>query len=261
MKMNEEIKGYFNGQNITDLLQKSKKMAWLAVFFCLDGIFIFMIVAALWALVDKAGGNINILLDPAYRQELYEIFKVFLITVFITICIFYLKRRFRKHHTVLKMLAKEYDNPQRALREIEEQFFSDDTDVLRPMYRQKMGSLWGFYITKDWLIYFDIKSHIIKLDRIVAVYHFYVEVELEYTTISGYNMNIILESGKVKKYTDLELEEIKEIEMVIHKQNPDTYLLGDMTGRYIVASETGQGLNIKNVDTIIQAYQQKRNRR
>ena len=44
MKMNEEIKGYFNGQNITDLLQKSKKMAWLAVFFCLDGIFIFMIV-------------------------------------------------------------------------------------------------------------------------------------------------------------------------------------------------------------------------
>ena len=90
MKMNEEIKGYFNGQNITDLLQKSKKMAWLAVFFCLDGIFIFMIVAALWALVDKAGGNINILLDPAYRQELYEIFKVFLITVFITICIFYL---------------------------------------------------------------------------------------------------------------------------------------------------------------------------
>ena len=34
-----------------------------------------------------------------------------------------------------------------------------------------------------------------------------------------------------------------------------------MTGRYIVASETGQGLNIKNVDTIIQAYQQKRNRR
>lgn len=158
------------------------------------------------------------------------------------------------------MLKEECDNPQQAVEEIREQFFSEDTDVYRPEVRQKMGSLWGYYVTKDWFIHFDIKSDIIKLDRIAGVYYAWNVLKTDAGKFGSYNMHMVLESGKTITYSDLKLEEIQKVQQIIHEKNPYTYLLGDMTDRYVVSSENAQPLNIQDESTIVQAYHDKKNR-